>query len=169
MSFQELPYIIYSPEEEFKASLKRLNILPDELRSNFTKPIEKLRSDIKKGYDRMVAQLHEQNQRMLQNSKLQMQSQAVPVSDISLSKVTSQKILASAETKPYKSDPSSFRKPTQLTKLAHFHQLMPLPWKFFTTSGLNGVAEDKFLQSPSHYTKTAFTSTKRHTFEIQHK
>ena len=31
--------------------------------------------------------VHEQNQTMLQNSKLQMQPQALPVSDISLSKV----------------------------------------------------------------------------------
>ena len=37
-----------------------------------------------------------------------------------------------AATKPYKSD--------LLTKLAHFIQLMPLPWKIVTTSGLNGVA-----------------------------
>ena len=79
--------------------------------------------------------VHERNQKMLQNFKLQMQPQAVPISNVSLSKVPSQKIFVSAETKPYKSDP--------LTKLAHFRQLIPLPWKYFTTAGHNGDAEDK--------------------------
>ena len=56
----------------------------------------------------------------------------------------------SAEIKPSKSDPSSFRKPTQLTKVAHFHQLirkshqpMPQTWQIVVTEGFNGVAEDK--------------------------
>ena len=79
--------------------------------------------------------VHERNQKMLQNFKLQIQPQAVPVSYISLSKVPSQKIFVSAETKPYKSD--------HLTKLAHFRQLISLPWKIVTTSCLDGVAEDK--------------------------
>ena len=145
-------------------------------------------------YDYMVAQL--------QNFKIQMQPQAVPVSDLSLSKATPQKIFVSAnldpdldpfqgttrvfieisnlnpqtshlqtqtrfvtpiscdlkheitkptsrkifistKTEPSKSDPSSFQKPTNLTKLAHFQQLMPLPWQIVTVSGLDGVAEDK--------------------------
>ena len=72
-----------------------------------------------------------------------MQPQAVPVSDISLSNVNYQNIFVSAETNPYKSDPSSFRKPTQLTKLDHFNQLMPLPWQIVIAAGPNGVAEDK--------------------------
>ena len=63
--------------------------------------------------------VHERNQTMLQNFKLQMQPQAVPVSGVSISKVPSQKIFVSAETKPYKSDP--------LTKLPHFLQLLSLP------------------------------------------
>ena len=63
--------------------------------------------------------VHERNQTMLQNFKLQMKPQAVPVSGVSISEVPSQKIFFSAETKPYKSDP--------LTKLAHFLQLMSLP------------------------------------------
>ena len=63
---------------------------------------------------------------------------------ISLYKVTPQKIFVSSETKPSKFNQSSFWKPTQMTKLAHFHQIIPLPWKF-VTSGLNGVDEDKFL------------------------
>ena len=41
--------------------------------------------------------LHERNQTMLQHFKLQMQPQAVPVSDLSLSKVTYQNILVSAD------------------------------------------------------------------------
>ena len=113
------------------------------MRSNFNKPIEELRLDLKKEHDRMVAQLHERNQKMLQNSKLQMQPQVVPVSDLYLYKVTSQKIFVSDKTKPSKYDPSSFRKPTQLTKLDRFHQLMTLPWEIVTTAGLNGFSEDK--------------------------
>ena len=74
-----------------------------------------------------------------------MKPPAVPISDLYLSKVTSQKIFVSAKTKPSKSDLSNFRKPTQLTKLAHFHQLMPLPYKIDTTEGIDGVAEDKIL------------------------
>ena len=37
--------------------------------------------------------VHERNQTMLQNSKFQMQPQAVTVSDLYLSKITSQKML----------------------------------------------------------------------------
>ena len=61
-----------------------------------------------------------------------MQPQAVPVSDISLSKVPSQKIVVSDETKPEKSD--------LLTKLANFHQIMPRTCQKFTTSGIDGDA-----------------------------
>ena len=45
--------------------------------------------------------VHERNQMMLQNSKLQMQPQSVPVSDLSLSKVTSQKTVVSDYLNPY--------------------------------------------------------------------
>ena len=41
--------------------------------------------------------VHERNQTMLQNFKLQMQPQAVPVSDVSLYKVTYQEILVSGD------------------------------------------------------------------------
>ena len=50
MSVPELPYNIFSPEEVFQASLRRVNILLDELRSNFTKSIEDLRSNFNKGH-----------------------------------------------------------------------------------------------------------------------
>ena len=79
--------------------------------------------------------LNELNQKMLKMFKLQMQAQAVLVSDIYLSKFPSQKIFLSAETNPYKSNP--------MTKLDHFRQLMPLPCKIVTTAGLDDVSEDK--------------------------
>ena len=44
--------------------------------------------------------LHEGNQTMLQNYKLQMQPQEVTVSDLSLSKVTSQEIFVSDNLNP---------------------------------------------------------------------
>ena len=96
MSVLELPYGISSLEEvfqdslrrvnisidelRFKDSLRRLNILIDEMSSNFTKSIKELRLEPNKVHERMVDQL--------QNSKIQMRPQAVPVSVISLSKVT---------------------------------------------------------------------------------
>ena len=48
----------------------------------------------------MVAQLHDRNQTRLQIFKLQMKPQVVPVSDLSLIKVTYQKILVSADMDP---------------------------------------------------------------------
>ena len=62
MSVPELPYNIYSTEEAIKDSLRRVNILLDELWSSFTKSIEELRSELNKGHERMAAQLHERNQ-----------------------------------------------------------------------------------------------------------
>ena len=57
-----------------------------------------------------------------------------------ITKPTSRKIVVSYETKPSKTDPSSFRKPTHLTKVAHFHHLiisfhqhMPRTWQIFAT------------------------------------
>ena len=44
--------------------------------------------------------VHERNQTMLQNSELQMKPQAVNVSGLSLSKVTSQKIFISDDLNP---------------------------------------------------------------------
>ena len=45
--------------------------------------------------------VHERNQTILQNSKLQMQPQAVPVSDFFLFEVNYQKILVSSDLNPY--------------------------------------------------------------------
>ena len=84
MSIPELPYNISFPEEAFNSSLRRLNILIDNICSNFAKPIEELRSDPDKGHERMVAQIHERNQKMLKIFKLPIQPQTVPVSDVSL-------------------------------------------------------------------------------------
>ena len=55
---------------------------------------------LKKGHERMVAQLHDRNQTRLQIFKLQMKPQVVPVSDLSLIKVTYQKSLVSADMDP---------------------------------------------------------------------
>ena len=85
-----------------------------------------------------------------QTSRLQTQTRFVtPLScDLKpdITKPNSRKIVISDETKPSKSDPSSFLKPTHLTKLAHLHQRMPLPWHIFTTAGIDGVDEDKILE-----------------------
>ena len=89
MSVPELPYSISYPEEAFQASIRRVHILLDELCSDFTKSIEEFHLDLNKAHEKMVTQLHGRNQTMLQNYKLKMQPQAVPVSDLSLSKVSS--------------------------------------------------------------------------------
>ena len=84
-----------------------------------------------------------------QTSRLQTQTRFfTPLSCVlepDITKPTSRKIVVSAKTKPSKSDPSSFRKPTQMTKLSHFHQVMPLYCHIVTTAGLYGAAEDKKL------------------------
>ena len=49
---------------------------------------------------------------------------------------------STSKTKLSESYPSSFRKPTQLTKVAHFRQLISLPCQIVITAGLGGVAED---------------------------
>ena len=202
MSVLELPCMISSTEEALYCLMKITKLI-DELRESMHSYLNELRSHLNKAHERnqtmynsMVAQL--------QNLKIQMQPQAVPVSDLSLSKVnpqkifvsadidpdlypfqgttrflsklsnldpqtsrlqtqtrfvtplscvlepditkpTSRKIVVSAKTKPSKSDPSSFRKPTQMTKLSHFHQVMPLYCHIVTTAGLYGAAEDKKL------------------------
>ena len=93
MSVPELPYNISSPEETFQTSLriilaslrnitKSIGELRDELRSDLTNSKERIQTMS----NSMVAQI--------QNFKLQMKPQAVPVSDISLYKVTPQKIFA---------------------------------------------------------------------------
>ena len=84
MSGPELPYKI-SFSEEALACLREIIKLVDDLR-------DKLLLDLNR--------LHQQNQTMLQNFKLQIQTQAVPVSDLSLSKVTYQNILVSSDLGP---------------------------------------------------------------------
>ena len=77
-----------------------------------------------------------------------------------ITKPTSRKIFVSAETKPFKSDSSSFRILTQLTKLDHFHQITPLTWKIVTAAGLNGVAEYKILTITQSTSKDSIYKSK---------
>ena len=88
MSVPELPSDIYSPEEMFKYSLRRVYILIDYLLSELTKSQDRLHTL----FNSMVAQY--------QNSKLQMQPQAVSGSDIYISNVTPHKIVVSAYLDP---------------------------------------------------------------------
>ena len=74
MSVPELPYNIPSPEEALY-SLSNITKLIDELRLH----LNKLHERNKTMYNYMVAKI--------QNIKLQMKLQAVPVSDLSLSKI----------------------------------------------------------------------------------
>ena len=67
------------------------------------------------------------------------------IADNKISKITK----STSETNPSKSDPSSFRNPTQIIKVASFHQLMPCPWNIFTIEGLGpGQENDCVLQKP---------------------
>ena len=87
MSRPELPYNISLLDEAL-----------DYLR-NMTKIADDLRLDLNKmrlHYNKV----HRQNPKTLQNFKLQMLSQAVPVSDFSIYKVTYQKILVSSDMGP---------------------------------------------------------------------
>ena len=80
----------------------------------------------------MVAQIHLFHQH-------QVSSQDNDIEDYGISEITQ----STSETKPSKSDPSNFRKQTQLTKVVSFHQLMPRTWQIVTTEVIDGVAEDK--------------------------
>ena len=94
MSVPQLPYNMSSPEEAL-ACLRKITKLIDEFCSDFNdlrSQLNKIHETNKTIYNSMVAQL--------QNLKLQMQPQAVPVSNISLYKVTSQKKLVSADLAP---------------------------------------------------------------------
>ena len=53
---------------------------------------------------------------------------------------------STSKTNPSKSDPSSFRKPAQLVKVAYLHQLVTRPWQVGTTEGFDGIAEDNIWQ-----------------------
>ena len=52
---------------------------------------------------------------------------------------------STSKNNPFKSDPSSFQKPTHHTKVDHLHQLITLPWNIVITAGLDGVSKDKIL------------------------
>ena len=92
MSVPELPYKI-SFSEEALACLRRMTKIVNNLRLDF----DILRLNLNN--------VHKLNQKMLQNFKLQMQPQTVPVSDLSsLTKPTSSKIVVSSEMAP---DPSA--------------------------------------------------------------
>ena len=90
MSVPELPYNISSPEETLQASIRRVIILC----SNITKSIVELRSNLTKSQERRQTMFNSMV------AHLQMQPQAVPVSYLSLSKVTSQKIFVSSDMAP---------------------------------------------------------------------
>ena len=84
-------------------------------------------------------------------------SQDNDVEDDGISEITK----STSETKPSKYEPSSFRKPTQITKVDHFHQLMTQPWQIFTTAGLDGVAEDKILTITQSISENSISKSKR--------
>ena len=81
MPVPELPYKISFPEEALYC-IRKITKLFEELRSHLNKAHEMM-------YNSMIA--HHQN------FKLQMQPQAVPISDLSLSKATPQKNLVSSD------------------------------------------------------------------------
>ena len=91
MSGPELPYKI-SFSEEALACLSNITKLIDDLHNKLRLDLNEMRLHLNK--------VHQRNQTMLQNSKLQMQPQAVPVSDLSISKVTYQNILVSSDMDP---------------------------------------------------------------------
>ena len=87
MLVPELPYKTSSPEEAL-ACLRKIANLIDKLHDKLCSYFNEMRSHLNK--------VHEKNQKMLQNFKLQIQPQSVSVSDISLSKVTYQKIFGNS-------------------------------------------------------------------------
>ena len=74
------------------ACLSKITKLIDDLRDKLLLNLNKMRLHHNK--------LHQRNQTVLQNFKLQMQPQEVTVSDFSLSKVAYQKILVSSDMSP---------------------------------------------------------------------
>ena len=75
MSGPEPPYKI-SSSEDLIACLRKITKFIDALRDNFRLGLNDMCLHLKK--------LHKRNQTMLQNLKLQMQPQEVPVSDFSI-------------------------------------------------------------------------------------
>ena len=99
MSGPELPYLISSSEEAL-ALLRKITKRVDDLCKRFNN----LCDNLCKRFENLCLHLdkvHYQNQIMLQNSKLQMQPQAVPVSYFSiLIKPTSRNIIISSDLDP---------------------------------------------------------------------
>ena len=91
MSGPELPYKI-SFSEEALACLRKITKLIDDLRDKLRLDLNEMRLHRNK--------VNQQNQTILQNFKLQMQPQAVPVYDLFISKLTYQKILVSSDLGP---------------------------------------------------------------------
>ena len=122
--------------------------------------------------------LHDRNQTMynymvapLQNFKFQMQPQEVPVSDLSLSKVTFQNILVSSELAPdidpFQGITRVFSEPSNLDpKTSRLQTETWFSHPSFVTSNLTSPNLPLGRgQSPSEPPKTAFTSPKRHALE----
>ena len=74
---------------------------------------------------------------------------------------------STSKTKPSKSDPSSFWNPTQMIKVAHFHQLISKPWHVVTSENLDSVAEYNISKITQSTSKTNL-SPKHHKFETWH-
>ena len=95
MSGPELPYKISSSEEALACLRKMTKICLDlkEINQRNTKIVDDLREHLRLGLNKV----HQRDQIMLQNFKLQMQSMVnlLTVSDLSISKVTSKKIFVS--------------------------------------------------------------------------
>ena len=94
MSVPELPYKI-SPPEEVLTCLRKITKLIDEFRESF----DELRLHLNKRYERNQT-MYNSMVAKLKHFNLQTKPQAVPVSDLSLSKVTSQKIFVSYDLAP---------------------------------------------------------------------
>ena len=73
------------------------------------------------------------------------------VAEYNISKITK----SASKTKPSISDPSSFQNPTQMTKVAWCHQIMPLPWQIVTTEGLGPVQAINIILNKPHHTDSS--------------
>ena len=94
MSVPELPYKISSPEKVLTC-LRKITKLFDEFRESF----DELRSHLNKVYEKNQT-MYNSMVAKLQNFNLQTKPQVVPVSDLSPSKVTYQKICVSYDIAP---------------------------------------------------------------------
>ena len=114
MSVPELPSKISSPDETFQASPRRLYILIDKMRSGLTNWRHKNLTNSLEMLQTMSNYMVTQHQ----NFELQMQPQAVPGSDLSIYKVTSQNILVSSDLAtdldPFQGITKFFREPSNI-------------------------------------------------------